>query len=783
MRASCSWPDWLDDVWAKSPRDKQSTGETLAQHTWAVLGRVSELIHLRPELPRQVGMDSLWSALFWAAFLHDWGKAASGFQAAVRGGPRWAHRHEVLSLAFVDWLATGLDEGTATWIATVIATHHKDSEELKTLYPPGLEPEDDPLAELFGQLSQSAVAGLWRWLQTASHWGDEMGLAGQVVVPALPHGDEAMVQVLGRGIQAVSRWLRRCHRLVRDLTWEEKASLRVGALLLRGYLMQSDHAASAHVPFFGGVQLGSDTILKQLSFSCETLYEHQREASQVEGSTLLIAPTGSGKTEAALLWAARQIENRGSIPRLFYTLPYQASMNAMYDRLRCFFEERVGLLHGRSALAIYQRLMDQEYTPDEANRLARQMRNIAALNVLPVRVFSPYQMLKAAYQLKGYEAILADYAQGVFIFDEIHAYEPSRLAMILETVRYLRTKLGATFFVMSATLPAPVRQRLEEVLGTPTKIIASPDLFRSYTRHRVELVEGELLSENGVAAIVQAFHSGQQVLVTCNTVSRAQQMYDALRERLPAASVDSIVLVHGRFNGRDRLLKERSILQKAGLGNKSHRPLIVVSTQVVEVSLNIDLDVLYSDPAPLEALVQRFGRVNRKRRVELAPVRIFIEPADGQGIYDPLLIQATLQTLRDKALGQPLDERALQGWLDSIYQGPILADWEKTYTQASQEFCVAFIETLRPFNTDSSLEESFDHLFDGLEVLPACSKSEHERLKEERPLEASELLVPISWGRWYAIKQAKAVISAPGEWPPVVDVPYSPETGLDSTRL
>jgi len=780
----------------------------LAEHTWAVLGRVSELVRLRPELPSLVGMDSLWSALFWAAFLHDWGKAASGFQATVRGGPRWSHRHEVLSLAFVEWLVAGMDERQATWMAAAVATHHKDSDELKTLYPPDLEPEDDPLAELFGQLSAEDIEGLWRWIPLASDWVSDMGLADKVALPVLPQGAEAVAHVRDHGIQVMGKWLRRCHRLVRALTWEEQAGLRIATLLLRGYLVQADHAASAHAPFFGGVQLGSHTILDKMGVSSEALYVHQRQAGQTAGSALLIAPTGSGKTEAALLWAARQAEARGVIPRLFYTLPYQASMNAMYDRLRRFFEEDVGLLHGRSTLAIYRRFMDQEYTPDEtrrlaklyasaaitegsveehtpeqANRLAKRMHNMAALNVLPARVFSPYQMLKAAYQLKGYEAILADYAQGAFVLDEIHAYEPGRLAMILETMRYLRAKLGATFFVMSATLPAPVRQHLEEALDSPSEIVTSAEIFRAYTRHRIELLEGELLSEGGIAAIVQSFGGGQQVLVTCNTVGRAQQMYDALRQRLPAAAADArIILVHGRFNGRDRLLKERGILEKAGLGNQAREPLIVVSTQVVEVSLNIDLDVLYSDPAPLEALVQRFGRVNRKRRVELASVRVFVEPTDGQGIYDPLLVQATLQTLREKAMGQPLDEGALQGWLDGIYQGPVLVAWEKTYAQTSQEFRTVFIDALRPFNADASLEASFDRLFDGLEVLPACLRPEYERLKEERPLEASELLVAISWGRWHVMKRAQAVTSAPGDWPPVVDAPYSSETGLSSMQ-
>ena len=98
------WPEWLDDVWAKSAiKGAGSQPESLAQHTWEVISRLSEFIRLRPDLPESLGVPRLWQILFWAAFLHDFGKATSGFQTRLRGGERWPHRHEVISLAFVDW--------------------------------------------------------------------------------------------------------------------------------------------------------------------------------------------------------------------------------------------------------------------------------------------------------------------------------------------------------------------------------------------------------------------------------------------------------------------------------------------------------------------------------------------------------------------------------------------------------------------------------------------------------------------------------------------------------
>ena len=782
MKVPSVWPDWLDQIWAKSPVGGASEGESLARHTWEVLSRLADLIRLRPALPKQINFPRLWHLLFWVVFLHDWGKIAKAFQEVLRGGPRWPHRHEVLSLAFLHWIESGFTEDEITWVASAIASHHRDASELKDLYPLKIAPEDDPLEKLVQELDEEAVRGLWQWLHKAGEdWINSLGLkaVGVSMPPLLPE-DEAIQSVMERSTELIRFWLRRYYRLVRHLTDGQEKALTISALLLRGYLVQADHVASAHVSELKAPEWKISHTLASKGLDWDDLYRHQQDASQTEDSALLIAPTGSGKTEAALLWAEHQAQKAPGVARLFYTLPYQASMNAMFRRLQEYFPEQVGLVHGRSTLALYRMFMEQDYNPEEATRMARWMRNLARLNVHPVRVLSPYQMLKAAYQLKGYEAMLADYADSLFIFDEIHAYEPSRLAMIIETIRYLQENLGARFFVMSATFPSPIRKRLEEVLNVSEPIRASADLFKKFTRHRLFLCEGDLLSEKGLKAIVQAFQEGKSVLVTCNTVTRAQEAYQALTNLLPDAPKGDIILIHGRFNNRDRLEKEKRILEATGLNAARRRPVLVVSTQVVEVSLNIDLDVIFSDPAPLEALMQRFGRINRKGRIgDLAPVYVFTEPSDGQGIYEDGLVQGALKILEKHANTRPIDEASVQDWLDEIYTGEVLEQWDEVYEKTAREFRTVFLEPLRPFDSDPNLEEEFDKLFDGLEVLPACLKEEYEALKEKNPLEASQLLVPISWGRWHQLVKAQRVVSGEKEWPKVVDVPYSEKWGLD----
>jgi len=192
--------------------------------------------------------------------------------------------------------------------------------------------------------------------------------------------------------------------------------------------------------------------------------------------------------------------------------------------------------------------------------------------------------------------------------------------------------------------------------------------------------------------------------------------------------------------------------------------------------------MLFSDPAPLEALLQRFGRVNRGRRVKSAPVYVFTEPADGQHIYAPALVEGALRVLKQYADGRTVDESAVQSWLDEIYTGTIWQEWESRFTLVSKEFYEAFLKNLRPFAGDEGLEEAFDRLFDGKEILPLDLQDEYKEVYKQSPLEASQLLVSISWGRWKQMQAAKQVCSKRDQWPPVVDVPYSREFGLSFSK-
>ena len=774
------YPDWLNDVWAKSAElGEGGEPETLAQHTWYVLSRLAEFIQLRPNLPIQLKMPRLWHILFWSAFLHDFGKAIEGFQNQLcPNGKGWGHRHEVFSLAFVDWVTNGLSTEEQQWLVASIVSHHRDFEEIQRIYPTPDWDDNDPLKPQLASLSEETLDRLWHWLsECGAPWRDELGLADfGISIPQLQERNVATESVQQHGVERIRHWLRVYRRLNRDIEDRNAPHAVVQGITVRGYIINADHSASAHAGPIPLAQFNADTILASRNLSPEGLFGHQSKAQEVDGSVLLVAPTGSGKTEAALLWAAHQSSIIGRLPRLFYTLPYQASMNAMQGRLEETFPH-VGLQHGRGLLALYRLLLEKDYHPRAAARTAKWARNLSQLNYPPVRVFSPYQMLKGMYRLKGYEALLTDYHNAAFIFDEIHAYEVRRLAMILKTIEYLRVNFNARFFIMSATFPKLIQEWLSEALDYSTKIEADSTLFQKFTRHRLILHDGELLNESGLTSVVNDAKAGKSVLVVCNLVNHAQEAYNRIRAQLNQVNIRT-ELLHGRFNMRDRSAKEKLIRDATGATSEKRQPIVLVATQAVEVSLDIDLDTIYTEPAPLEALIQRFGRINRRRKQKNpALVHVFRQPDDGQKIYDPELVQRTLSIL-ERENERSIDEGSIGAWLDEIYSGEVEARWREEYKNAAANFDRMCIRPMRPFAADEELEKMFYEAFDGFEVLPEVFHNQYKTLSDEDPISAGELLVPISSRRFHVLRNAGQVLPKNKREPYRINAEYNSEVGL-----
>lgn len=778
-------------VWAKSPRAGQREGEGLTGHTANVLRRLADLRRRSPELAEAAEDSRLWHRAAWACLLHDLGKLASGFQTMLRpGGSRFEHRHEVLSLAFVPWALGDDPYGDLPWVAAGIVSHHRDHTEIEQRYP-----DAESLEALAEELPDDGGLRVAAFLRDGGPGLlARLGFEDLGVVP-LGIPDKPPEAVGLRRVAAGQGWktLRQYSRLVRRI--EDRQELALTGRLLRGLVMIADHAGSAHEDLRSLDVLLDRAAVKERVLASVTPWSHQERAEGASGHALLVAPTGSGKTETALLWASRQAEERqgrpgAAAPVLYYVLPYQASLNAMRlrlgDGLAAGAKDAVTLQHSRAVQALYRQLLRKGYLPRDAEVTAKRERALGKLHASGVRVLTPYQLLRGAYTLPGYEAVTADLVGSLLVVDEIHAYEPVRLGQILALLGWAAARLRARVLVLTATLPPPLATLLVDTLscsGPVARIDADEATFARFRRHRVHVRSGEILDSDCLDEIATRARAGEAVLVVLTTVRRAQAACAALRERLPTSPVR---LLHSRLTGRDRQERENELRELVGTkvrskerGDEPRGPgPVLVATQVVEVSLDVDFDALYSDPAPLEALVQRFGRVNRGLRSPERPVIVCTQPDDGAHVYEPEWVRPALEVLTE-ADGGLVDESLVSGWLGRVYGGGRGVAWERVVRGARDAFRREVLDASFAFRSDEALEEQFDRLFDGTEVLPERFEAEHTQLSRSAPLEASALLVPISWGQRAKLDQkGRLRARSARHLPDVALVPYDDERGL-----
>jgi CRISPR-associated endonuclease/helicase Cas3 len=762
--------DAVSHIWAKSAAPGETAGESLSAHIAWTIELLAGFRQRYPALGQHGARGDVYDLAAWALTLHDLGKCARGFQAMLRGGPPFPHRHEVLSLVAVGRL--DVDDETLALVAAAVATHHKDAPEVFGCYP-GLF-GDSNRADLLAELQPEDERAWERWL--AGCGGPDLPAPGFAPLPSRKD--------LGRA-EALAQTLRRLQLLVNRLADEAAVSpLALTARALRGLVVLCDHAGSAHEPLHTAPSLDSVAAFCRASAPrlARGLEQHQEAAGRTDGHALLVAPTRSGKTEAALLWAARQHEHGPGRPPLFYVLPYRASLNAMRARIPDYgvADDFVVLQHAMAAAALYAYLQSEKgYTPMLAARGAKRERALARLMTTPIRILTPYQLLRAIFGLPGHEAVLTDAAGGLFVLDEFHAYDVERLGLILASVRHLARDLEGRVLAMSATFPAVLREALSQVLGAPAVIEADRATQERYTRHTLRMVDRDLLSAETVSEVERRYRTGEAVLAVATTVARAQRFFDEVRARI---GDEGVALLHGRFTGRDRAAKENALAARVGTRTRGAQPLgtVLVATQVVEVSLDVDFDVLFTDPAPVEALLQRFGRVNRGRRGSLRDVVVHTaHPDEGARVYEPEVVTRALSVLWPHA-DRPVQEWDVQGWVDTAY-APIAPDWRKRLHTAIERAERTVIRSNHPLACHDELAAAFDELFDGAEVVPEALGAEYVKLSRERPLEAGGLLVPISSGQrqMLARKGRLERRGTRGAWFDIARVPYDATRGLD----
>ena len=584
--------------------------QLLAKPDIPLIEHLRNVVKLGREIAVRLELDErlLTKALI-ACGLHDIGKATVDFQEYIRGRRGRAYPHALASMPVIlmieqmlNW-QMGWGEHDLTATASVLTHHSPLGPELyKGFETPQWHPDWRRVLEEVQEFLRAEV----RYLPDVNDPLVQDAL--QVLLSESPAG------LLYEGLSFPDGRRASLHGIFQSLPPREFSQVKT-VLHLADWLASAGKADPRvlflDIPLSAfRAQLQKEIAKKRPEAQWR---DFQRKAMEVRTEVLwLRAPTGTGKTEALLLWA-------GETERLIYLLPTQATTNAMWRRLRGIYgHDQVGLAHGRAS---YMLRKESDEDPLDA-------RLLGSVFAKPVTVATLDQFLLAHLHGRHWEERRALAQRATVVLDEIHAYEPYTLGLLLEA---LDRERPARLALASATLPPG----LLDLFPKGTLVEAEPSLW-GRRRHRLEWHEGSLF--DALPEAVQWAREGRSILIVANTVQDAQELYKRLRDE---HAWEPRYLLHARFTFSDRQEKE-ALVEKPSPGT------IFIATQVVEVSLDISYDVLLTEVAPVDALVQRMGRVNRRGEKPPAPVVICRRWSEGaQHVYGKEILTWSLEILSE----------------------------------------------------------------------------------------------------------------------------------------
>lgn len=420
------------------------------------------------------------------------------------------------------------------------------------------------------------------------------------------------------------------------------------------------------------------------------------------------ASMGEGKTETAL-YLADHLQHQMGAGGFYIGLPTQATSNAMFERVKAFLQKRYAdevvnltLSHGAAALkGDYQETvcrLDQVYDQEGRGVFASEWHTARKRTLLsPYGVGTLDQGLMGVVRSRHQFVRLFGLAGRTIILDEIHAYD-LYTSTLLERFLEWAALLGSPVIALSATLPASTRQRLLTAYAAGCGQPAPTVPAAAYPRITA-LAQGEAVAQSfgaskhvcrqlgirwiqdddwpvALSHVLKDF--GGCVAVICSTVNRAQAVFRRLQGHFQP---EELGLFHGRFLFKDRERIESDCLRLFGKGDK-RRPdrFVLVATQVIEQSLDVDFDLMVSDLAPVDLLLQRSGRLHRQVRDQRPPVLEsphlwIVDPsfkdqgkADFQesgSIYDRHILLRSWLTLRQRPQVQLPEE--MDALIESVY--------------------------------------------------------------------------------------------------------------------
>lgn len=423
---------------------------------------------------------------------------------------------------------------------------------------------------------------------------------------------------------------------------------------IKGYLHKCDYSASAgnvaEYPNSFLEEALKNLLIKWKKENNNTKWnELQKFALENKNENIIaIAQTGMGKTEAGFLWIGN---TKG-----FFVLPIRTAINAIYDRARKNIlnndkiEEKIAILHS-SSLEYYLRNISNDMSENEDilnyHTIGRQLS-------IPINITTMDQIFDFVFKYPSYELKLTTLGYSKIVIDEIQAYSADLLAYLIYGLEKVNEQ-GGKIAILTATLPPFIKDLLKKNMDFKE----NENAFTSdVIRHNLKVINERISSDDIYEKYNEnkKLNKNNKVLIVCNTIKEAQKIYNQLKGKVDEKELN---ILHSKFIRKERLEKEEDIIEfgktydeEKNIDKKSG---IWISTSIVEASLDIDFDYLFTELQDLNSLFQRLGRCNRKGKKDSKDYNCYVYTkieesnlVDGKrGFIDRSLFNLSKEAIED----------------------------------------------------------------------------------------------------------------------------------------
>jgi len=736
----------LEEVWAKTYKDEHGQKrlkENLAEHT----NKVADIVlKLKERYEQSIPNKEFWNNCMIMALLHDFGKIVSNFQKNIRPDEKIPNEHFIRHEFFSGMLYYFIykkEINKKLPVLLSIFSHHK-------AFTGGLFGENPTIVD--HSISQEYFNQFVTYLE---EWKQKF--------PQINLQIESSILVkLNRKYDKL--YHKFYDRIIFPKYLDSNEESRIDYIKYKPILNIADWTASGKNKLETGLSYTKECLKNKIEEKLKKdnklepdeniqFKKFQNDSLAASNSNVLaIAPTGSGKTEAALLWASKKKEYE----HIIYLLPTRVTSNAIYKRLCGYFgEEVVSVVHS-SAFYLRKEALET-FTKTEYNFIDKTFaKNVSVCTI--------DQILTQGFNLGFWEVKIFHQLNAKIIIDEIHLYQPYTLGLIISTIKYLQKAFNVKFYIMTATMPTKLKHLLKETLENSEEIKDKKLLDKARNQFMVKDVDFNDLENE----IKNELDANKKVLIVLNTVDAAIEAYQTFKSYCDNKGI-KICCYHSRFIQKHKFKKEKKIFKI----EKKDGGCLLIATQVVEVSLDIDFDILFSENAPIDSIIQRAGRVNRKGTKENTKVVVFKHSeTSANHIYNTAdILDNTYKELM-KLNEQKLTEQQLLKLVNKVYENYDVMK-EKSYENGlfahqKMQMELSYVQDL------CSNEQIFTR--EGLDTKNVIPMKFKDNLSKEDIIQKTKHEVTISKRSYNSIEKREP--DDKHNWFCYVDVHYDKEIGL-----